>query len=203
LIQACLNQGRWPDVEAIECQLETEFRSWEQKIFLEGERLAAAEERLRHLLSPAADHELKTLYYGIVKKLHPDLHPGLTEEQQRLWHRVQEAYEAGDIEELRALAILAGKSATPTLSANSLELLAKEQQALEQQIQRLLKEIEAIEDRPPLTMRAELLDDAWVRGRCEEIQAAITELQQRCAGLSLHIRTLLKDDSDEQHSGQN
>jgi len=51
LIQASLNQGCWPDLAAIEAQLEEQFRAWEHKLRLESERIAAAEERLRHLLS--------------------------------------------------------------------------------------------------------------------------------------------------------
>jgi hypothetical protein len=203
LIQASLNQGRWPDLAAIEAQLEEEFRAWEHKLRLESERIAAAEERLRHLLSPEDDHELKKLYYGLVKRLHPDLNPDLTENQQRLWWRVQEAYELGDLDELRALALLADRSASPVSTASSLERLTIEQRTLDQQIQRLLKEIETIESRPPLTMRSELLDDDWVRNRCQTIQSAITELQQRCASLTSHIQTLLKEYPGEQLFGQN
>lgn len=203
LIQASLNQGRWPDLEAVEALLEGEFRAWEHKLKLEGERIAAAEERLRHLLSPEDDRELKKFYYIIVKKLHPDLNPDLTEDQQRLWLRVQEAYESGNLGELQALALLADRTVSQVSTVNSVERLTSEQHTLENQIQRLLKEIEAIESRPPLTMQSELMDNDWVRNRCETIQAVITELQQRCAGLISHIQTLLKEYPGEQHFGQN
>ena len=203
LIQACLNQGRWPDLAAIEVQLEAEFQAWERKIQMEAERIAAAEDRLNHLLSPEEDHEIKKLYYGLVKKLHPDLNPDLTEDQRRLWSRVQEAYELGDIEELRALTVLADRSALPVSTVSSLERLANEQSTLEQHIQRLLREIEGIESRPPLTMRSELEDGDWVRNRCETIQAAMTELQQHCADLTDHIKHLLSRYPGEKHPGQN
>ncbi len=203
LIQACLNQGCWPDLAAIEAQLEEEFRAWENKLRLEAERIAAAEERLQHLLSPEDDHELKKLYYRLVKKLHPDLNPELTEDQRRLWLRVQDAYELGDLDELRALAVLADRSAPSVSSASSLERLTAEQCILEQQIQRMLKEIEAVESRPPLTMRSELVDDDWVRNRCETIQATMMELQKRCAGLTSHIENLLKEYPGEQSFGKN
>jgi hypothetical protein len=203
LIQACLNQGCWPDLVAIEAQLEEEFRAWENKLRLEAERIAAAEDRLRHLLSPEDDHELKKLYYGLVKKLHPDLNPELTEDQKRLWLRVQEAYELSDIDELRALTVLVNRYAPVVSPASSLERLTNEQRTLDQQIQRLLKEIEAIESRPPLTMRSELVDDDWMRTRCETIQTTMTELQQRCVGLASHIENLLKEYPGEQSFGKN
>ena len=203
MIQASLNQGHWPDLAAVEVQLEGEFRAWEHKLRLESERIVAAEARLRHLLPPEEDRELKKLYYVIVKKLHPDLNPDPTEDRQRLWLRVQEAYESGNLDELRALALLADRTAPRITTPGSLERLTKEQRTLEDQIQRLLKEIEAIESRPPLTMRSELMDDDWVRNRCETIQAAITELEQRCAGLTSHIQTLLKEHPGEQLFGPN
>jgi hypothetical protein len=203
LIQACLNQGCCTDLAAIEAQLEEEFRAWENKLRLEAERIAAAEERLRHLLSPEDDHELKKLYYGLVKKLHPDLNPELTEDQKRLWLRVQEAYESGDLDELQALAVLVNRYAAPVSSASTLERLANEQRTLDQHIQRLLKEIQAIESRPPLTMRSELVDDDWIRNRCETIQATMTDLQNRCAGLTSHIQQLLEKYPGEEHFGKN
>ena len=47
------------------------------------ERIQAAESRMQHLLPPAEDRELKTLYYALVKRLHPDVNPNLTEDQKR------------------------------------------------------------------------------------------------------------------------
>ena len=203
LIQAWLNQNRWPDLAAIEAQLEEEFKAWENKIRLESERIAEAEDRLRHLLSDEDDHELKKLYYGLVKKLHPDLNPELTEDQKRLWMRVQEAYELSDIEELRALTVLVDHTVLPFSTASSLERLTKEQNTLEQHIQRLLKEIEKIEAQPPMPMRADLFNSDWVRNRCETIQTTIIELQQRCAGLTSHIENLLKEYPGEKDFGKN
>ena len=203
LIQASFNRGCWPDLAAIEAQLEAEFQAWERKLQAEAERLEAAEERLRHLLSPADDRELKTLYYRLAKKLHPDLNPNLTEEHKRLWRRVQAAYESGDLDELRALTVLADRTLLPVSDASSLQRLAEEQHTLERQIRRLMEEIERIESHPPLTMRHELASAGWVRTRREAIQKAITEIQQRCARLASHIQILLKENPGEQLFSQN
>ena len=203
LIQACFNQGCWPDLAAIEAQLDEEFQAWERKLQAEAERIEAAEERLRHLLSPADDRELKTLYYRLAKKLHPDLNPNLTEEHKRLWRRVQAAYESGDLDELRALTVLADRTPLPVSDTSSLQRLAEEQHTLERQIRRLMEEIERIESHPPLTMRHELADKGWVQTRREAIQTAITKIQQRCERLASHIQILLKESPGEQLFSQN
>lgn len=203
LIQASLNQGCWPNLATIEAKLDEEFRAWERKLQLESERIEAAEERLRHLLSPKDDRELKTLYYRLAKKLHPDLNPNLTAEHKRLWRRVQEAYESGNLDELRVLTMLVDRTPLPASPASSLERLAEERNVLERQIRRLLEEIEQIEKRPPLTLRCKLADDVWVRTRRESIQTAIAEIEKRCDRFVTHIKTLLKECPGEQLFGKN
>lgn len=203
LIQASLNKGCWPDLTAIEAQLGEEFQAWERKLQAEAERLKAAEERLKHLLSPADDRELKTLYYRLAKKLHPDLNPNLTDEHKRLWRRVQAAYDAGDLDELRALALLVDRTPLPVSDVSSLQRLTEEQHTLELQIRRLMEEIDRIENHPPLTMRHDLASEGWVRTRSEAIQTAITKIQQRCDCLAIHIQSLLKEGPNEQLFSQN
>lgn len=204
LIQEQLNRGQWPELATIESQLATEFRAWELKITQESKRVADAELRLQHLLSPEANRHLKQIYYSLVKLLHPDLNPDLTDNQKFLWLRVQEAYEACDLDELRALAVLAERPETsPVSGLNSLERLTHQQDALERQIQRVRTEIEEIERRPPLTLREQLFDHDWVASRVAGIQAGIEELRARCDGLTQHIHSLLIEIPHERFFGKN
>jgi len=100
LDQASINRGVPPAPSEIEATLELEFLAWQQKLREAAERVQTAEQRLKHLLSPTEDRELKKRYHALVRRLHPDVNPNLTDEQRRLWHRVQAAYEAGDFTEL-------------------------------------------------------------------------------------------------------
>ncbi|MCX6891264.1 MAG: J domain-containing protein, partial [Verrucomicrobia bacterium] len=106
LSQAALNRNESPDWPVIEGQIQGELVRWQQRIAEAAERIKSAEARLSSLMSPAQGRKLKKLYYALVKALHPDLHPGLTEDQKRMWLRVQDAYALGDLEELRALALV-------------------------------------------------------------------------------------------------
>jgi DNA repair exonuclease SbcCD ATPase subunit len=191
LAQASLNQGRLPDWTAIEGQLELEFLQWQVKINEAAQRIKTAENRLKNLLAPADSHALKKLYYALVKKLHPDLNPALTDDQRRLWLRVQEAYEAGDLDELRALALLAEKYPDSQPLA-PMETLQQQRKTLEKQIATMLERIEHIESQPPFTLEAQLEDDAWVDARRAEIDAQIKELQTAGKALAAHLETLMK-----------
>ena len=99
MAQAAVNQGKLPEWDEIEGHLELEFLAWRQRVREAMETLTTAEERMKHLLSPEADRELKKLYYALVKKLHSDPNPQLSDDQRRLWHRVQAAYEDSGTEE--------------------------------------------------------------------------------------------------------
>lgn len=49
------------------------------------------------------DARRKQLYRELARKLHPDLNTGLSDHERELWHEVQDAYEASDLEQLEML----------------------------------------------------------------------------------------------------
>ena len=86
-------------------------------------------------------------------RLHPDLHPEQPASAIRLWHRVQQAYRAGDMQELRALWLMvchhADYSGLPEDPA--LDQLEAARDALQSRIDALLKRIEDVEGSFPST----------------------------------------------------
>ena len=76
----------------------------------ESEDHTIPEMESRHRGPTRITPEFKTLYRALARKLHPDvneLDPSLRHRAAQLWHQVQEAYETGDSERLRALAAVA------------------------------------------------------------------------------------------------
>jgi hypothetical protein len=192
LMQASINRSEPPDLIAIECTLEFEFLSWVTKLEETAERIQTAEDRLKHLLSPADDRELKKLFYALVKQLHPDVNPNVTEDQWRLWLRAQSAYENGDLPELRALALLVEKpDAIPP--SGSLDDLRRDQKILKKQIATLLAKVEKIESQPPFTLRRELEDETWLANRRKEINRQTITLRQQSDALKGHWEKLLSE----------
>lgn len=203
MIQAGFNRGQKPNLREIEGLLDLEFLGWQERVREAAERIQAAEHRLKHPLPPAEDRELKKLYYALVKRLHPDVNPCLTDDQQRLWRRAQEAYAAGDLHELRALALLAEKSRTVAPAARSLDRLRQEQAALARQIAEMLKRIQNIQAAPPFSLRPQLEDDAWLARRRQELEIQIEQLQAQRNALAAHRQQLLSGGMHGTTFGQN
>lgn len=199
LAQAAVNQGQKPDWTEIDGQLELEFLAWQQRLKEAAEKITAAEEHFKHLLPPADAHELRKLYYALVKKLHPDLNPELTCDQRRLWLRVQEAYECGDLGELRALALLVEQSAPVPPGPGPIDVLRCDRETLSKQIAAMLLHLEKIESVPPFTLRAQLADDAWVAARRQELDAEIAKLEAQRAAYEIALKpfTLLPNDGQK------
>jgi hypothetical protein len=191
MAQAAVNQGRKPDLKEIDGLLELELLAWRQKIQEAAERLASAEDRLEHLLPAVEDRELKKLYYALVKKLHPDVNPDVSEDQRRLWQRVQAAYAHSDVQELRALTLLADRPGLLPPTPSSLDTLRRDRATLEAQITAMLKRIELLESQPPFTLREQLADDAWLAQRREEIEIRITQFDAQRSALEIQLQTLL------------
>jgi curved DNA-binding protein CbpA len=141
------------------------------------------------------DRELKKVYYALVKKLHPDVNPTLSDGQRRLWTRVQAAYELSDLAELKALALLAHEPASELPPLVTIETLRRDQEVLREQIETILKRLEQWEGQPPFTLRAQLEDEAWLAQRREEIETRIAQLDAQRASLEAQLRTLFPDES--------
>ena len=55
-------------------------------------------------LSLEDSHAVQELHHDFVKKLHPDLNPGLPEQAKALWDKIMQTYKNNDWQELYLLA---------------------------------------------------------------------------------------------------
>lgn len=192
LVQADLNRGGKPDIRQIEAQVQEEQVLWEKKIQEAAANLQQAEQRLAHLLPVAQSAELKKLYHQLVKQLHPDLHPDQPAGDRLLWHQVRDAYEAGDLEKLRALALLLRDSPPPAETGpDALEKLQTEHALLEQRIAGQEARLREIESQPPFTLREDLENEAWIAMKRTTLETGTEALQARAAVLEKLLETLV------------
>ena len=175
LAQSALNQGKPPNWVEINEQIKREELVWQEKIAEAMRLFHQATFQMDHRLSPEDSDELRKLYRALVKKLHPDLNPNLSERHKELWLSVQHAYAASDLEALRLYASIADNLAegTPPAAPMALDLLRSEQEKLLQRINDLRERLKNLRASEPFAS-GDLLDDpAWVAAKRADIQTKI------------------------------
>ena len=127
------------------------------------------------LLSEEEAKELKQLYRLLVKRLHPDWNPDLTQEERDLFVRVQAAYNTANLQELRNILLMI-EAKEPIMLRE--ETIDNEITHYEKSVDDLKKRIEELEKTFPFTMREILSNEEEIRKQKDEIKANITKLQE-------------------------
>lgn len=174
--QAAANKGEAIALDSIENKLDEEFTEWEAKLStLLGEQLRLLEALSgSRPLSPTATRELKALYKKLIKRLHPDMHPGLTEEAQRFFLLAQGAYENGDLTMLRAIDTATEDFVVAEEPVDqSMEDLEIEITMTEAQLNIAIEKLDALKSSHPYIL-SDLLDDPIrLTKRRKELEAEI------------------------------
>lgn len=127
----------------------------------------------------------KELYRKIVKKLHPDMNPDVTEHELELFHRAAKAYEEGDIMTLQAIYDEVYGLDTEMLSQEeSMEALISLREQLMDRIAKAIAEIEAIKGVFPYTEKDFLDNPEAVKAKQDAILQLIQEYEQEILRLS-------------------
>ncbi len=202
LIQASLNRGELPDFDSIESTLNREFLTWQQRIRESVQKIESAQFRLSHLISTEDNALLKKLFYTLAKKLHPDVNPNHSPEQQSLWLKVLYAYQTCDIEKLKALELAQGDS-TDSESPGGIEALRTERERLLAHLQSMRQKIDDIRKQNPFSMQTHWEDDLWIEQRRAELEAAEALAKSSAAKLEKHVEALLIVYGKGQNTGLN
>jgi hypothetical protein len=184
LIVACINTEVPVDLISIELQIAVELADAEKTIMQASTDLENATYMLSHLASPTNSKELRDLYKQLAKQLHPDVNANLTDRQKELWHIVQQAYDAGDLEKLRTIPIVYEEellAANQTSASYTEEELLVKIKVLQEGIQVLEKQMLDIKQEFPFSMQHQILDDDWIaeeKSEQEKEIKALTNLEQ-------------------------
>lgn len=178
LAQAQANRGGVICREEVEGRLDAEFAEWAALLAKSTEEFLQAVERKgsSKALSPSQSREVKRLHRLLVKRLHPDLHPGQGEEATRFFAAAQAAFEAGNLATLRAIAV-----ATEGMGeGDGLEGLSEEELEAELAIARAQEKVtaeglERLKTENPYALKAKLEDGAWVIRRTDDLKRQIGE----------------------------
>ena len=188
LFQAKINHGQKPDILEIEDKLDREYQKWEKEISGILENIEKSRRRLENLREDGESIELHKIYRILVKKLHPDVITARTERTYMLWNRTMDAYKYGDLEELKAIAILVEDEKETGLQERD---IGERIRSISQKVYKLLEYIKKIRSEFPFTIEKNIEDEGWVAGKNDEIFSKIDKLEDKKTGLQEIIDALI------------
>lgn len=171
LLQAAVNRNEKPNLEEIEQQVEAKMQSHYARINEQAMAIEAAKHVLSNMMSEEDSRKLKELFRLLCKRLHPDLNPGLTREEIDLFVKVKAAYELQDTAELQGILLyLDGAGSDNPLDLTPEERMARIQR-LEKSINELDIKINELRMSFPFNIEEQIMDNNYIAGRQEEINA--------------------------------
>ncbi len=189
--QAYLNRGEDPDGEALQQYVELET----QALAVHLHAMQRTYENAKNTGEVSAEDlkTIRTIYRGIAKQIHPDIHPELagTEGLQDLWNQVNTAYQCNDLEELKELDVLV----SVILSGLSEQKAAVDIPDVEEKIKKLEWEIREIRSGEPYQYRNLFSNPELVREKHLDLQKQADEYRQYSAQLDDRLSSVLPEGS--------
>ena len=166
-------------LSAIEELLDEEFAEFQRQL---DEQINKMNRAIDHSqgrpLTDEETKEIKKLYRSIVKALHPDLHPEVTPAQIQLFQNAVQAYENGDLGNLRIISEMAADPVVPEHGENELSILAKDKERLTKTLELIREQIANIKSEYPYTMKEQVNDPEQVAEKRTELEKMIAELKE-------------------------
>ncbi|MDY4969916.1 MAG: hypothetical protein SO101_06630 [Lachnospiraceae bacterium] len=179
LMQAKKNRQEKVIIPDIEKVLDNEFAEYQKQLDEQINRMNDALERSRaKVLSDEESKELKKLYRKIVKALHPDMNPDVSEALANLFDHAVQAYKNGDLRTLRIIGEMAGSNPLPEQHKDAITQLTGEKDRLQKLLKSIRDGIEEIKGEYPYTMKEILEDEDKIKQKKQELERIISQYNE-------------------------
>ncbi len=179
LIQAKKNRQEKVIISAIEETLDTEFAEYQKRLDEQINKMNDALKRSKaEVLTDEENKELKKLYRKIVKALHPDINPDVSETQVNLFDNAVQAYKNGDLNTLRIICEMVGNSPLPEQHKDALTQLNEEKERLQNLLKAIRDSIEKIKSEYPYTMKEILEDKEKTEQKKQELESILRQYNE-------------------------
>ncbi len=192
MMQSRINRQEEMDLEAIKEIIEEELGKFLEKMEEEKEQIKKAKENKKKQVDDRTSEKIKKIYRNLMKKLHPDIHPDQTKEDQLLFQKVVEAYKNNNLKQLELLNEISNEEEVEWYE-ESIEELEEEVRRLQGLIEEVQGEIEQIKSTFPYTAKAILQDDDIIRVKKESLQRELLACKQKIRNLSAKIQAMEKE----------
>lgn len=197
LAQARANAGQElgaSELEAMEVQLDSEFAEWRDKLAaaLERQQQTLSELAGSGYLSPVDARRIKEVYRKLVKRLHPDLHPGDDGQFAKLFQIAVRAYKAGSLDILEALELstrgLEKEDDLGSLGGDDLELALELEQV---ELASVQEQLAKLEEHPIFEVKRRLADPSWLTKTVNALKEKIAAFDKARKGYESRLAELV------------
>ena len=195
MIQAKKNRQEKIKMEVIEDKLDEEFADYKRKL---DEKIGEINEALSRakceVLSEEDTKHLKKLYKNIVKRLHPDINPSVTDAEKELFYHATEAYKDGDLSSLQIIydIVCAGDDIEGgNLSSKS---LSDEVKRLEELVGQIQEDINLIKSTPPYVWKTYVEDEKKKREKLKSLENDLKSFEEAVRTQEEAIVDLMRDE---------
>lgn len=193
LIQAKKNRQEKVIISAIEETLDTEFAEYQKQLDEQINKMNDALKRSKaEVLTDEENKELKKLYRKIVKALHPDINPDVSETQVNLFDNAVQAYKKGDLNTLRIIGEMVGNSPLPEQHKDALTQLNEEKERLQNLLKAIRDSIEQIKSEYPYTMKEIIEDEEQTEQKKKELENILSQYNELISIYKAKIEEMLR-----------
>ena len=193
LIQAKKNRQEKVIVSAIEETLDSEFAEYQKQLNEQIDKMNDAFKRSKaEVLSDEDNKKLKKLYRKIVKALHPDINPDVSETKVDLFDNAVQAYKNGDLNTLRIIGEMVGNSPLPEQHKDALTQLNKEKERLQNLLKAIRDSIEQIKSEYPYTMKEIIEDEEQTEQKKKELENILSQYNELISIYKAKIEEMIR-----------
>lgn len=193
LIQAKKNRQEKVIISAIEEMLDTEFAEYQKQLDEQIDKMNDALKRSKaEVLSDEDNKKLKKLYRKIVKALHPDINPDVSEAQVNLFDNAVSAYKNGDLGTLRIIGEMIGNSPLPEQHKDALTQLNEEKERLQNLLKAIRDSIEQIKSEYPYTMKDIIEDEEQTEQKKKELENILSQYNELISIYKAKIEEMIR-----------
>ena len=193
MIQAKKNRQEKVIISAIEETLDNEFAEYQKQLDEQIDKMNDALKRSNaEVLSDEDNKELKKLYRKIVKALHPDINPDVSEAQVQLFDNAVSAYKSGDLGTLRIIGEMVGNNPLPEQHKDAMTQLVEERERLQGLLKSIRESIDNIKSEYPYTMKDILEDTEKTEQKKQELENILEQYNELISIYKSRIEEMLR-----------